>query len=119
MLIKYINNSLHSYRQKTNLNLIKRYVKIKTFSTLHSKYTKIFGFYQYQNLDKIPSTIIIRISSLWLKKLDGCKNIPEKLSITKIHEHILYGWSMPTTWIFDHIENKHHVYRREDCMKTL
>ena len=26
---------------------------------------------------------------------------------------------MSTTWAFDHVENKHSLYREEDCMKTF
>ena len=29
------------------------------------------------------------------------------------------GYSMSTTWAFDTIENKHSLYRGEDCMKKF
>ena len=38
-----------------------------------------------------------------IKKLDGCANIPENSSTTKIGEHIPCGYSMSTIWAFDHI----------------
>ena len=37
----------------------------------------------------------------------------------KIGEHILCGYSMPTIWRFNHMEEKHTVYRRKDCMKMF
>ena len=41
------------------------------------------------------------------------------VSTTKISEHIPCGYSMSTIWAFDHIENKHALYRGEDCMKKF
>ena len=41
------------------------------------------------------------------------------VSTTKISEHIPCGYSMSTIWAFDHIENKHTLYRGEDCMKKF
>ena len=37
----------------------------------------------------------------------------------EIGEHIPYGYSMSTIWTFDHIENKHTLYPRKDCMKKF
>ena len=54
-----------------------------------------------------------------LKIVDGCKNKPEKSSATKIGKHIPRGHSMSTICTFDGLENKHDVYRSEDCMKKV
>ena len=52
--------------------------------------------------DKMPCIIYVDTESL-IKKLDGCANIPENSSTTKIGEHIPCGYSMSTIWAFDHI----------------
>ena len=49
------------------------------------------------------------------KKINGCANNPENSSTTKIGGHIPCGYSVLTIWTFDHIENKHTLYRRIDC----
>ena len=54
-----------------------------------------------------------------IKKIDGCENNPEKSSTTKLSENIPYRYSMSVIWIFDNIENKHSLYRGQDCMKKL
>ena len=51
--------------------------------------------------------------------MDGCENNPEKSSTTKLTENISYRYSMSVIWIFDNIENKHSLYRGQDCMKKL
>ena len=66
--------------------------------------------------DKMLYVIYADIESL-IKKIDNYKNNPEKSSTTKIRKHILWGYSMWTIWIFDHIENKYSLYCRETCMK--
>lgn len=53
-----------------------------------------------------------------IKKVDGCKSNSEKLSTTKIDEHIR-GYSMSPTGTFNNIENKYDVCRGEDCMEKL
>ena len=52
-----------------------------------------------------------------IRKIDACANNPEKSSTTKIVEHIPCGYSMLTILGFDHIENKHTLYCRKDCME--
>ena len=69
-----------------------------------SKDTKILELNQYQKSDKIASIIYADLKSL-IKKVDGCRNNPEKLSSTKIGEHIPCGYSKAMTWTFDGIEN--------------
>ena len=47
-----------------------------------------------------------------------CNNL-ENSSTTKLSEHIPCGYSMSTIWVFDHIENKHTLYRGKDCMRKI
>ena len=47
------------------------------------------------------------------------RNDPEKLSTSKIGEHIPCGYLLSTTWMFHGLENKHDVYKGEDCMKKF
>ena len=51
-----------------------------------------------------------------IRKIYSCADNPEKSSVTKIGENIPWGYSRPTVWGFDHVENKHTFY---DCMKTF
>ena len=53
------------------------------------------------------------------KKIDGCANNSENSSKTNIGEHIPCGYSMSIIWGFDHVENKHTLYRGKDCMKSF
>ena len=79
---------------------------------------KILEFNQHMKSDKM--TYIIYANIEWLiRKINGCANNPEKLSTMKIDEHIPCVYSMSTIWVFDHIENKHALYRRRDCMKNF
>ena len=50
----------------------------------------------------MPCIIYVDTESL-IKKLDGCGNIPDNSSATKIVEHIPCGYSMSTIWAFDHL----------------
>ena len=83
-----------------------------------SEKVNILEFNQYMNSDKMPYIIYGDIKSL-SRKIDGCGNNPENSSTTKLGEHIPCKYSMSTIWAFDHIENKHILYRREDCMKKF
>ena len=47
------------------------------------------------------------------------KLIQENLQKQKIGEHIPCGYSMSTTGTCDHIEQKHSLYLRRDCMKNF
>ena len=62
--------------------------------------------------------IYAEIESL-IKKIDVCAKNPENTSTKRIGEHIPCGYSMSTISVFDNIENKHTLYRREDCMKIF
>ena len=57
--------------------------------------------------------------NLQLKKIDKYVNNPENSSTKKIGEHIPCGYSISTIWVFDHIENKHVLYRGKDCTKKF
>ena len=52
-----------------------------------------------------------------IKRIERCKNNPEKPSTTKSGEHIPGVYSMSVTWKFDGTERKHDVYRGKNCMK--
>ena len=71
-----------------------------------------------QKSDKKPSIIYTDLESL-IKRIDRCENNLEKSYTTKVGEHIPYGYSMSRIWTFDGIENKHGVYRGEDCMEKF
>ena len=66
----------------------------------------------------MPHIIYVDIELL-IRKIDGCKNNPEKYSTTKIGEHIPCGYSKSTIWGFDYTEDKHTLYRGKDCMKKF
>ena len=107
--------------EKINLNLTKKYVKIKMEFcgiVMPSEKDKILELKQCLKSDKMPYIIYADIESLILK-IDGCANNPEKSSTTKIGEHNPCGYSMPKSWGFDHIEEKHTLYRGKDCMKKF
>ena len=78
----------------------------------------ILQFNQYMKSDKTPCIIYADLESL-IKKIDNCKNNPEKCSATKTDEYIPSGYSISTIWPFDNIESKHRLYRGEDCMKKF
>ena len=69
-------------------------------------------------LDKVSDIIYAGIESV-IQKIDGCANNPENSSRTKIGEHIVCLYSMPTIWAFDHMVNKHTLYHEKDCMKKF
>ena len=78
----------------------------------------IFKFNQYTKLKKMP---YIKYAELeWLvKRKEGCANNPQKSSTRKAGEHIICGYSLPAIWGFNHIKNKHTLYRGKDCMKKV
>ena len=51
-----------------------------------------------------------------IKTINGCANNPEKSSAAKIWKHIPCGYSIPTIWAYDHIEDKHTLNCGKDCM---
>ena len=60
-----------------------------------SEDTKILEFNQYQKSDK-ALLIIYADLECFIKKIDGCKNNNEYLSVTKVREYIPPGISMST-----------------------
>ena len=79
---------------------------------------KILEFNQHMESDKMSYIIYADIESL-ISKIAGRANNPENSSTTKIGKHIPCGHSMSTIWAFDHIENKHTLYRGKDCVKKF
>ena len=80
-----------------------------------SKEYKILEFNQYKKSDKIPSIG----SRIFIEKVDGCKNNPEKSATPKSRLTHSLRYPMSAIWTFDGIESKHDVCRGEDCMKTV
>ena len=54
-----------------------------------------------------------------IRKIDGYANNPKNSSTAKIGDHIPCGYSVSKTWAFDHIEIKHTLCRRKDCIKKF
>ena len=52
-----------------------------------------------------------------IKRIETCKNNPEKPSTTKSGEYIPGVYSLSVTWKFDVTERKHDAYRGKNCMK--
>ena len=80
--------------------------------------TKISEFNHYQKFVKAPSITYSDLECL-TEKVDGCKNIPENSSTTKVGDHAPSGFSMSTISSFKSTENKHDVYRGKDCIKMV
>ena len=116
----YCLNLLHSFRTENKLKSHEKVRKNKDFCgiVMPSKKGKIVKFNQYMKSDKRPYIIYDDIESL-IRKIDGFANNSENSSTTKIGEHISCGYSIPTVWVLDHIENKHTLYHGEDCMKKF
>ena len=116
----YSLNYLHSFRTDNKIKSHEKVYKYKEFCRIAvpSGKDNILEFNQYIKSDKMPYIIYADIESL-IKKIDVCANNPEKSSTANISEHILCRYSMVTIWAFNHIENKHTLYRWEDCMKKF
>ena len=83
-----------------------------------SKKNNILQFNQYMKSEKTSYIIYTDLESL-IRKIDGCENNPEKFSTTKMSEHIPCRYSISAIWVFDNIENKHTLYRGENCMEKF
>ena len=66
----------------------------------------------------MPYIIYADIES-FIKEIDGCVDNLENSSTTNIDDHIPCRYSRSTMWIFDNIENKHTLYRGQECMKKF
>ena len=116
----YSLNCLHSFRTENKLKSHEKVCKNKDLCEIAMPPGKdnILEFNQYIKSDKMPYITYADIESL-IKKIDRCANNPENFSTTKIVEHIPCRYSMSTVWAFDHVENKHTICCRKDCMKKL
>ena len=66
------------------------------------------------------STFIIYADFQYIiKKIDGCKDNPEKSSTANIKEHMPSGFSIYTISSFRSTRNKNDVYRGKDYMKKF
>ena len=81
-----------------------------------SETTEILEFKQYQKSDKAPLIIYAHLECI-IEKTDGCKNIPENSSTTKVGKHIPSSFSMSIISSFRSIEKRDGVYN--DCMKDF
>ena len=54
-----------------------------------------------------------------IESINGCKNNPKNLFEIKVGEHIPSAFSMSAISSFKSMENKHDLYRHEDCMKQF
>ena len=117
---RWFYGTLRGMGNQKNSNLIQSCAKIKIFAVLWCplKTLKILESNQYWTSETVPSIIYADLESL-IKKVDGCKNNTVESSATKIDAHIPCGYLISTNWTFDGIENKHYLYRGEDCMKKF
>ena len=113
-------NCIHSFRIENKLKSHEKVCKNKDFCgiVMPSEKDNILKFNQYMKSDKMQYIIYADMESV-IKKIDGCANNPENSSTTKIGELIPCGYSMSTVWGSNNIENKHTLYRGEDCMKKF
>ena len=68
--------------------------------------------------DKTPRIISTEFEYL-IRKVDTCVNNLEKFLTTKIGELIPCGCLMSVIYASNNIENKHSLYRGENCMENL
>ena len=85
---------------------------------MSSEKNKTLKLNQQRKSEKMPYAIYADIKCL-VKKIDSCDNNPKISSTTKIGEHIQCGYLLSSIRGFDHIEKKHSLYRRKDCMKEF
>ena len=114
-LLTGITSKPDSFRTKHKLESHKKLCENKDFCSVvtSSKDTKILEFTKYQNIDKTPSIAYADREST-TENIGGCRNNSQKLSATKVGEHIPCGYSMSMIWTFDLIENRQDVNRGED-----
>ena len=116
----YCSNCPHAFKTKDILESNKRVRENKGFCkvVMSSEDTKTFEFNQYQKSDKTPFIFYADLEYI-IQKNDGCKNVTENSSATSVSQNIPPGFSISTIFSFRGIENKHNVYRDEDCMKMF
>ena len=116
----YCLNCLHSFRTRNKLKSHEKVCRTNDFCgiLMLSEKDNMLEFNQYMKSDKVPCIIHDDIESE-IEKINGCASNPENSSTTKIGEHIPCGYSLSIIWTFDHIENKHTLYRGEDRMEKF
>ena len=80
--------------------------------------TPLLEFNQYRKSDKAPFIVYSDLGCL-IKKIDWCKNNPEKSSTTNAGERIPSGFSMSTISSFKNIGNKQNLYRGKAYLKEF
>ena len=92
----YCLNSLHSFRTENKLKSHEKVCKNKNFYgiVMSSEKANILEFINIWS-QIMPCISYVDIESL-IKIIDGCSNSPEKSSTSKLGEHILCGYSVPT-----------------------
>ena len=116
----YCSNCPHAFKTKDILESNKRVRENKGFCkvVMSSEDTKTFEFNQNQKSDKTTFIFYADLEYI-IQKNDGCKNVTENSSATSVSQNIPPGFSISTIFSFRGIENKHNVYRDEDCMKMF
>ena len=113
-------NCLNSFRTENKLKIHEKICKNKDFSEVEipSEKNEILKLNQYIKSDKMSYIVYADLESL-IKKIGRCTYNPEKSSTTKNGEHMPCGCSMSTIWGFDHIKDKHTLYRGKNYMKKF
>ena len=68
--------------------------------------------------DEITYIIYVDIESL-IRKKNGCAINPKHSSKIKTGKHVRFGYSMSIIWGFNHVANKHTLYRIKGCIKKF
>ena len=68
--------------------------------------------------DEITYIIYVDIESL-IRKKNGCAINPKNSSKIKTGKHVRFGYSMSIIWGFNHVANKHTLYRIKGCIKKF
>ena len=90
----------------------------KSRKTNYSFNDTFIEFDQYEKHDKAPFIIYGDLERL-IKHVSGCENNPENSCTMKVGGYISSGFWVSIILSFKSIENKHNVYRGEDCMKKF
>ena len=108
-------------QQKANVNLIKKYVIMRSSVTfvMASKDTKMLEFNQNQKFDKTLFIIIYADLECFIEKIGGNKNNSENSFTTKVSKHIPSDFSMSAMSSFKGKEDNHDVYKGKDFMKKF
>ena len=95
-------------------------VKVKIFVGLKCHPKKMIYWSLINTLNWKKMSYVKYAELEWLvKRIEGCTNNPQTFSTIKTGQHITCGYSISTIWGFDHIKNKHTLYRGKGCMKKF